>query len=120
MMVWPVGLILTAAVTLGIVLGLNYLRGIRKPIMNGVHLLLGLGALESLAVLVNGPPNGLTMHARPLAMAALGLFALSVLSGLIRPLMRRQMPRAAEILLVTHAGVGLLGFLLFLVWASRI
>jgi hypothetical protein len=115
----PIALILTAAVGLGLYLGWLYLRGVRKPVLNGIHILLGAGALEGLAVLLHGAPNGAVFVARSLGVAALGLFAYAMFSGLTGPVFGRQSRRAGEAILVTHVSAGLIGFAVFLWWVAR-
>jgi hypothetical protein len=115
----PIALILTASVGLGLYLGWLYLRGVRKPVLNGIHILLGAGALEGLAVLLHGAPNGAAFGARPLGVGALSLFAYAMFSGLIGPIFGRQSRRSGEAVLVTHVSAGLIGFVVFLWWVAR-
>ena len=86
----PVLVILSAAVLLGLYLGLLYLRGERKPVLIGVHFLLGVGGLEALVMLMHGTPGGDEAPAGYEAAAASA----------------------------AHAGVGAIGFMLLLYWVS--
>ena len=115
----PIALILTASMCLGLYLGWLYLRGVRKPVLNGIHILLGAGALEGLAVLLHGAPNGAVFVAHSLGVGALGLFAYAMFSCLLGPIFGRQSRRTGEAVLVTHVSAGLVGFLVFLWWVAR-
>ncbi len=116
----PVGLIFACAVTFGILLGFNYLRGIRKPAWPFYHLLLGAATLEGLVMLMHGVPNGARAEAGTLGGIILALLAASMFSGLTWPMAGRFSARAPNAVLAAHAGIGLLGFALFLIWASRL
>ena len=111
----PVGLLLTAAVSLGLTLGWFYLHNVRKPMLIGLHLLLGAGALESLAVLLHSSHAADAPGVSPGIVAA-SLVAWSLFSGLIRPLFAEARPKQGNALLVTHAAAGLTGFFVFLFW----
>jgi tryptophan-rich sensory protein len=110
----PVALLLTAAVALGLTLGVLYLRGVRKPGLVAVHVLLGLAALETMMLVVRS-----TRASTTAAMVAAGFLAWSAFSGLIRPMIADRNKRHGEGLLITHAAAGLTGFVVFLIWAAR-
>ncbi len=116
----PATLLITAAVLLGIYLGIFYLRGVRpRRILLGAHILMGMGGLEQVALLIHGAPSGVIMRAGAYGTGAAGLFALAMLSGLTAPLLGQKSRRNGEIMLATHASVGILGFVLLLVWVSN-
>jgi tryptophan-rich sensory protein len=110
----PVALLLAGAVSMGLMLGVLYLRGMRKPGLVAVHVLLGLGALETMMVAVRSTSASTTA-----AMVAAGFLAWSAFSGLIRPMVADRSQRNGNGLLITHATAGLTGFVIFLVWAAR-
>jgi tryptophan-rich sensory protein len=110
----PITLLLSGAVALGLVLGVLYLRGVRKPGLVAVHVLLGLGALETMMAVVRSTSASTTA-----AMVAAGFLAWSAFSGLIRPMVADRSQRNGNGLLITHATAGLTGFVIFLVWAAR-
>ena len=114
----PVALLLTVAVSLGVTLGVLYLRGVRKPVLVAVHVLVGLGALETLAVTLHqsNVDNSRTIS---LGMVTASFIAWSLFSGLIRPMLADQWPRQSNGLLITHAAAGLTGFAVFLIWMVR-
>jgi hypothetical protein len=114
----PVLLLLTGAVGLGLLLGVFYLRGVRRPVLIGVHLLLGAGGLEGMVVLLHGTPSGDVLQAGTFGMMALGLFALAMLSGLTAPLVSKGSRRTADVMVATHASVGVIGFVLFITWVA--
>jgi hypothetical protein len=103
MIAMPPFLILIATVCLGVTLWLNNRQGVRKPLLAGFHFLLGAGLLETTAMLVSGPPNGATVHAQTLGKWILG----------------RRSPATSDRMLNLHAGVGLLVFVLFVVWVTK-
>jgi len=113
----PVVVLLGAAVILGIFLGYQYLRRVRsRPVLIGVHLLLGAGGLEVLAVLLRGAPDGDTLAPGKLGKVAAGLVVLALFSGLLAPMLGRRSRETMNIALATHAAVALAGFTLVLVW----
>jgi hypothetical protein len=100
----PVIVIFTAAVALGAVLFVLWLRDQRRPVLIGVHLLLGAGGLEQLAMY---------MGQTSLKPTAGALFAAALICGLVAALMR-EAPRAATAVLFTHIALGLAGFAVLL------
>jgi hypothetical protein len=119
MAAFPVILIVTAAVLLGLYLGLLYLRGERKPVLIGLHVLLGLGGLEATIMLMHGSPSGGTFSPGSFGMVAAALFAGAAFSGLTASLLRKS-PVTANVMVGAHVGVGALGFVLFLAWVSSL
>jgi hypothetical protein len=121
MVALPSLLLVTGAVLLGIYLGIFYLRGVRpKRILLGAHILMGMGAVEQLALLIHGAPSG-AMASESLVKAATGLFALAIFSGLTAPLIAQSTRRQnGEIMLAAHAGLGIAGFVVYLAWISNI
>lgn len=112
MHVLPAFALLGACVALGVLLLVQYFRRVRsKPVHVGVHLILGVAGLEGLVMLFRGTPDGTLMPAGLLLL-------LAVMSGLASPMIARRWPRrVGSAALVTHAGVGAAGFVLFLAWA---
>jgi len=120
MLAIPAVLLLSGAVALGVVLGLEYLRRARsKPTIIGLHLLLGAGGLEVIAMLLRGTPDGAVMPAGGIGHAAGGLLALALCSGLLVPLVGRRSRATMNVALVTHVSVSAAGFLLCLWWFVR-
>jgi hypothetical protein len=113
---FPVLAILVAAVSLGAVNLFLRSRGVRKPILIGSHLLLGLGALEAVVYLLkdsngaDGAPSGNYGN------IAAGFLALAAFSGLLSPILGRRSQGAANALLTSHVSCGLAGFLSALAW----
>jgi hypothetical protein len=116
----PPILFLTAAAGSGLVLGWLYLRRKRKPVLIGLHLLLGAGGLETMIILLRGPPNGDASPTGAFGSVASGLLALAMFSGLTAPLFGKQSRKTANILVATHAGVGIAGFVFFVAWVSNL
>jgi len=115
----PVALLFFAAVILGIIIGLQYLRGIRKPVLIGTHLLLGAGGLEQFVIMLQGTPSGEVISPGTFGRVAAGFFVAALASGLLAPMIGRGSRRTANIALIAHIGVGAVGFLLFLAWLAK-
>lgn len=117
----PVTILLGAAVALGTFLGLLYIRRIRrKPVLIGTHLLLGAGGLEQLVIMFRGTPSGEAVPVGSLGNWAAALLLVTMLSGLAAALLPAPTRRVVNVALATHAGIGIAGFVLFLVWASNL
>lgn len=117
-MVWPVTLFLLAAAGIGCLLGLNYLKGIRKPGLIAAHLLLGAAGLEQVAMLLRGAPNGDAWPSESLVKTAGLLLAIGMGLGFATPLVRNSR-QTMNTVLIGHIGAATAGFVLFLAWASR-
>ena len=120
--VMPVVLLLSVAVALGLFLGMQYLRGVRaSKVLIGVHLLLGAAGLEALARLLWGTtPDGTLLPAGTVGTVAAVLLAVAMFCGLTAPVLARRLPRTIHFAVATHVGIGAAGFVLFLLWATRI
>lgn len=116
----PAIALLTAAAAVGVFLGWLYLRRVRRPVLVGVHLLLGVGGLETMVMLLRGAPNGATGPAGALGPVAAGLLAATLVTGLAAPLLARASRLHANVALATHASIGLLGFAVFLAWVTGV
>jgi hypothetical protein len=116
----PIVAILTAAVSLG---GYNLFlrqRGIRKPVLIGVHLLFGLGALEVLIYFLKDANGGEGQPAGSFGNVAAAFLALAAFSGLLAPILGRRSRLTSNVLMATHASCGIAGFLTALAWVSRL
>jgi hypothetical protein len=115
----PALLLLTAAVTLGVVLGLQYLRGERsKPVVIGLHLLFGAGGLEVMALLLHGTPDRRIEPAGSLLTPAAALVMAAMFSGLVAPMVGRKSRLTMNVALVVHVSVAITGFVLLLAWSA--
>ena len=114
----PVVMLLTATALVGICLGVFYLRGVRKPVLIGVHFLLAAGGLETLAMLLHGTPDGTMAASGSLGTVAAGLVAAAMFCGLTAALLRRS-PLPANVVLVTHASLGFAGLAVLLAWVDQ-
>jgi hypothetical protein len=115
----PVLILVSAAVLLGLYLGLLFLRGERRQGLIALHLLLGFGGLESFIMLLHGTPDGAAAQPGSYGMVAAALFGGAGFIGFTAPLLRRS-PIAANMMLAAHVGVGALGFALFLAWVASV
>jgi hypothetical protein len=114
----PPIILLAAAVMAGLLLGRNLLRGTtNRPVLVGLHLILGAAGLESTAMLLredSGRPLG---FGSSLGGLAAGFLVLALMSGLSGPMIRRRWPqRAGKILLILHASAGAAGLCVVLAW----
>jgi len=113
----PVVVLFGAAVCLGLILGLQYLRGVRsKPVMIGMHLLLGAGGLEVMVMTLSGAPDGTVMWTGTLGRTAAGFLAAALFIGLLTPMVGRRSRQTMNVALATHATIASVGFVLLLAW----
>ena len=110
--------LVTAAVGMGLYLGLLYLRRVRRPVLVGAHLLLGAAGLEATAMLLRGTPDGTVTPAGTFGIVAAATLATTMISGLAAPLVAKRSRRNSNIALGIHASVGVTGFVLFLAWLA--
>jgi hypothetical protein len=116
----PPVLLLCGAVVLGILLGIDYLNRRRsKPTMIGLHLLLGAGSLEAIAVMLKGSPDGALTPAIALLKVAAGLLAFALFSGLVAPMIGRGSRTTMNAALLTHVTAAAAGFFVCLWWLVR-
>ena len=115
---FAVTLLLAAAAGLGLYLGTLYLRGERKPLLIGLHLLLGFGGLEGVLILQHGAPNGDAARSGSLGTLVAVLLAVGALCAFTAAVIRRQSHKNAEMALLAHVSLAGLGVLLFLVWVA--
>jgi hypothetical protein len=114
----PPLLLLLAASALGAVLLWRILRRApRKPVLVGVHLLLGIAGMEATALLLRGAPDGSATAAGSFGRSAGLMLILALMSGLASPMVARHWPgRAGNVALGTHVGIAAIAFALFVVW----
>jgi hypothetical protein len=118
MVTLPSLILVSAAVLLGIYLGILYLRRIRPRLaVLGAHILMGLGGVEQVAILIRGAPSGVVLSGSLVRMA-LGLFAAAIFAGFTAPILAQRSRRNGEVMLAAHAGLGFAGFALLLFWIS--
>jgi hypothetical protein len=115
----PIVLMVTAATALGAYLLLLWFQKARRPVLIGFHVLLGLGAAESLVVFLHTGGLEDDSAARRLALVAGGCLAAALASGFIAPLLGKSYRLAANSLLAAHVFSGLAGLLVVLVFVSR-
>jgi len=115
----PVVIFFGAAACLGVILGLQYLKGIRsKPVMIGMHLLLGAAGLEVMVMTLAGAPDGTVMWTGTLGRAAAGFLAAALFIGILSPMVGRRSRQTMNIALATHATVASVGVVLLLAWVA--
>ncbi len=112
----PVTLILLAAATLGTILLLRYLKGgARRPGMIAAHLILGAAALEQMAMLLRGTPDGAGPALAGSGKFAAGMIAVAMALGFATPLVRHSRS-TMNTMLTGHVALAGAGCVLFLAW----
>jgi len=111
---------LTAAVTLGAVLALLYLRGPggRKPIVAGVHGIVAAAGFGFLLIALQGPRRGDAMGVGSFGIVAAVLFGIALVLGPFISVLYRRSAASAGAVIATHASVAIIGFVVFLAWVS--
>jgi hypothetical protein len=112
------GLVLTAAVALGVFLALRFLRDGRRSMLGIIHGVAGATGLALLLFLLRGPPRGVAMGAGSFGAVAATLLAAALTLGLSIPVLFRRAPRLVGLALAAHASLAISGGVLFLAWAS--
>ncbi|ADP72511.1 hypothetical protein Rvan_3326 [Rhodomicrobium vannielii ATCC 17100] len=109
--------ITTTAAALGLYLFALFLKR-RRPanLILGVHILLGMAGLEQVAVLIRGAGPSGAAAAGQFGTAAAALFALSLFSGFVAPIVAQRSKQGGIALLYSHVGLGLAGFASLLIW----
>jgi hypothetical protein len=115
--------LLSAAVTLGVVVALWHMRGSdstgRPPWLVGVvHGVLGVAGLGALVLVLQGPRRGDAMGVGSFGTTAAVLFTAAVAAGLAVPVMTRRWPHAGAVAIAVHAGLAITAYVLFLAWSS--
>lgn len=113
----PVSLILLASAGLGIYMFLKFLRGERNTGgMIATHLILGAAALEQIALLFRGAPNGETWPSDSMLKTAAMFLVFAMMTGFAAPLLRSS--NGVKVLYI-HVGVGAIGALMLLGWVMK-
>jgi len=113
----PVSLILIAAAGLGIYMFLKFLRGERNGGgMIATHLILGGAALEQIALLFRGAPNGEAWPSDSMLKTGAMFLAFAMMSGFAAPLLRSS---SGVKVLYVHVGIGAIGALTVLAWVLK-
>lgn len=113
-------LLVGASVSLGLYLGYQFLQRRRnRPVLIAVHILPGLIALEAIALLLRGAPDGTVAPNRAPGQAAALLLVIALIVGLLTPMVARDRPRVvATVALAIHALLATTAFLLLVVWLT--
>lgn len=120
MPIYPVAGMLIGTALLGGYLLLLYLRKERKPVLIGVHLLLGLASLEIMVLLLRGTPNSDGFPPGKYGNVGLGLIALAVFIGFLAPILGRDNRTKSNLLMASHVSAGLAGIVLAIVWMTGV
>jgi hypothetical protein len=121
MLALPIVIIVSVTVAIGLLMGLRYLRRLRNPpTLIGVHFLLGALSLEPMLIAMRGGLGVAATKPSPVGVAAAGLIALALISGVTAVMVGRKSRQTANITLLAHAGVAATAYLLVLAWALKI
>ena len=114
----PPFLLLCAASAFGAVLLWRIVKHLpRRPVLVGVHLLLGIAGMEATALLMRGAPDGSSTPAGSFGRLAGLMLIIALMSGLASPMIGRRWPgRVGNVALGAHVGVAGAGFALFVAW----
>jgi hypothetical protein len=116
----PIVVLLTISVSLGLLLGYQYLRRVRsKPVLIGMHFLFGAASLEILAMLLRGAPDGTTVTPGTFGKVAAAFVVAALFTGVVGPMLGRQSRTTMNVALGTHATVAATAFVLILIWVAR-
>lgn len=115
----PVVILFGVAACLGVMLGLQYLKGVRsKPVMIGMHLLFGAAGLEVMVMTLAGAPDGTVIFTGTLGRTAAGFLAAALFIGILSPIVGRRSRLTMNVALATHATVASVGVALLLAWVA--
>jgi len=115
----PSILLVTAAAALGAYLLLHWFRGVRRPVLIGIHVLLGLGAAESLMVFLRMSEIPEDSAARRIVLIAAGCLAGALFAGFLAAVLGKGSRLAGYGLLAFHAASGLAGLVIVLAFVAR-
>jgi hypothetical protein len=96
---------------------LLWFKKARKPVFIGYHLLAGLGATETLFVIIHISGFPAESFPRTIGLAAGMCFGAAILSGFISALIGKHSPPLANTLLAVHVTSAVAGLIMALVFA---
>jgi len=106
---------LTGTVAIGLWMASRYLRGLgRDQSLLGFHFLLGAAGLMTGLLLVGEVPAA----ARGMGSIGLGVLTVTLIGGITVALFLK--PKAAKRAIFVHGGLGLVGFIIFVLWALKL
>ena len=114
----PLIVLLLSAMLAGLVLGVLHLKQIRKPVLIGLHMLLGFGALAVLVFVLKGVPAGDGLATSDLGSFSAGFLALAGFVGLLAPIVSRGSRLMSNAMLFAHVGAGVVGVMFCMAWLS--
>ena len=113
-------ILLAAAASVGLYLGVLYLRGTAKPTVSVIHGCAGFFGLAGLVVVLRGNPYiSDDPHPSHLGTIAAAFLAWTLFAGLVGPLYRETSRRNRELFLLSHAATGLVGVVIAYMWFYR-
>lgn len=116
----PMLALLVVAVGLGAANLFLRLRGVRRSVLIGVHLLFGIGALEVLVYLIKDANGGEGVGAGHWGNVAAAFLGAAVFIGLISPVLAKNSRPLSNALLAAHIGCGLAGAITAAAWVSSL
>ncbi len=110
--------LLSLSAGVGLYLGYQFLNRRRnKPALIALHILLGLGALEPIALILRVTPGSAAAANAEFGKAAAVLLIIAIIIGLLTPILSRDKPRAVALTALTaHVLVAAAGFVSLIAW----
>ena len=114
----PIVAILLTATALGVANLMLRFRGRRKPVLIGVHLLTGIGALEVLVYYLKDVNSGNGLPPGAYGNVAAAFLGAATFIGLVSPVIGRKSPQLSNWLLAGHMSCGIIGVTTAIVWVT--
>jgi hypothetical protein len=105
---------------LGLFLVFKIIRGGRRTVFIGLHILSGFVSLEMAVILLKGWPVGDAVPAGEYGNFAVAALAFAGFAGLVRPILAKGSKPLSYALLAIHLGAGLTGVALCMTWLSSL
>jgi hypothetical protein len=105
---------------LGLFLVLKIIRGGRRTVFIGLHILFGFVSLETVVTLLKGWPVGDAVPAGEYGNWAVSALAFAAFAGLLRPIIAKGSKAASYAMLAIHGSAGMAGVVLSIAWLSSL
>jgi len=110
-------ILLALTATLGLVLGAQFLRGVRShPMLISAHLLGGAAALETVVMVLRGAADGTLPVSSSHGQTPATFLACAMFIGLLIPVIAKRSRHAVTVAVALHASVACCGVVLAAAW----
>jgi hypothetical protein len=121
-MIVPALAVLSAAVVLGLVAAVWYLRGIERSGLPPrwlalLHGAAGVAGAGLLLLALQGPTRGVAVGTAGFGAGAMALLAAAMLAGVAIAAAARRSANLCAATVAVHAGLAIAGYVMFLAWA---